>query len=122
MANLTGKGGFKPGVSANPGGRPKVAAEVRALAQEHSAEAVRILVEIMQNSKAPLASRAAAANNILDRAIGRPEFSGKIETTNQANFNLDRLSDGERLVFEQLCVQAAPLLEKITDDNGGSVN
>jgi hypothetical protein len=48
----------------------------------------------MQNEKAPLNTRAAAAGAILDRAVGRPEFSGKIETTNQANFNLDRLSDG----------------------------
>ena len=29
MANRTGKGGFQKGQSGNPGGRPKVVAEVR---------------------------------------------------------------------------------------------
>jgi hypothetical protein len=123
--NPTGKGGFKPGVSANPGGRPKVVAEVRALAQAHSAEVVKTLVEIMQNSKAPLAIRVAAANNILDRAVGRPEFSGKIETSQTKELDFSRLNEAERAIFEQLVAQARPFLERLLDDperDGGTVN
>jgi hypothetical protein len=82
---------------------------VRALAQDHSAEAVNILVEIMTNPKAPLASRAAAANNILERAIGRSEFSAKVETISQTKeANFDALSEAERDVFLQLAAEISP--------------
>jgi hypothetical protein len=40
--NPSGRGGFQPGVSGNPGG-PK---EIRALAQQHSAEAIQVLVKL----------------------------------------------------------------------------
>jgi hypothetical protein len=78
----------------------------------------------MQNEKAPLNTRAAAAGAILDRAIGRPEFSGKIETSQTKEFNLDRLNETERAAFEKLCVQARPFIERLTDDSepSGSVN
>jgi len=49
--------------------------EVRALAQQHSAEAIEVLVKLMRNEKASPAARTAAASQILDRAIGRPESS-----------------------------------------------
>jgi hypothetical protein len=79
----------------------------------------------MTNPKAPLASRAAAANNILDRAVGRPEFSGKIETNQTKELDFSRLNDAERAIFERLCAQARPFLERLTDDSevgGGTVN
>jgi len=71
MANKAGKGGFKKGQSGNPGGRPKVVAEVRDLAQEHTEEAVSTLATIMMDEKAPHAARVAAANSILDRGYGK---------------------------------------------------
>ena len=43
MANRTGKGGFQKGQSGNPGGRPKVVAEVRELAQEQTEKAISTL-------------------------------------------------------------------------------
>jgi hypothetical protein len=115
---------WKPGQSGNPGGRPAVVREVRELAQKHSAEAIETLVKIMQNEKAPLNTRAAAAGAILDRAVGRPEFSGKIETTQAKELDFDRLNETERAAFEQLCIQARPFLERLTDDSGpeGTVN
>jgi len=42
---------FKKGQSGNPGGRPKVVAEVKELAREHTAEAIQTLVSIMNNPK-----------------------------------------------------------------------
>ncbi len=71
MSNPTGKGGFRPGKSGNPGGRPKEVAEVRALAREHTNEAVQALRSIMRNDDEPASARVAAANSLLDRGWGR---------------------------------------------------
>src|SRR6187551_2201749 len=63
---------FKKGQSGNPGGRPKVVAEVRELARKHTSEAVETLVSIMTNTKAAPAARVSAANALLDRGYGKP--------------------------------------------------
>ena len=63
---------FQKGQSGNPGGRPKVVAEVRELARQHTNEAVETLVSIMKSSKAAPAARVSAANALLDRGYGRP--------------------------------------------------
>ena len=42
---------FKKGQSGNPGGRPKVVAEVKELARAHTGEAIKTLVSIMTNPK-----------------------------------------------------------------------
>jgi hypothetical protein len=81
---------FKPGVSGNPGGRPKVVGELRALAREHTAAALAALVEIVGSKKAPPAARVAAANAILDRGYGRPEarIDATLEQSNSATDNV----------------------------------
>ena len=84
MANPTGKGGFQKGHSGNPGGRPKVIEEVRELFQEYSKEAADGLLAIAKDTDAPKAARVAAWNSILDRALGRPEQSMKIENTEKS--------------------------------------
>jgi Family of unknown function (DUF5681) len=63
---------FKKGQSGNPGGRPKVLAEVKELAREHTAEAIETLVSIMTDPKSAPAARVSAANALLDRGYGRP--------------------------------------------------
>jgi hypothetical protein len=63
---------FKKGQSGNPGGRPKVVAEVKELAREHTAEAIHTLVSIMSHPKAAPAARVSAANALLDRGYGKP--------------------------------------------------
>ena len=48
---------FEKGQSGNPGGRPKVVAQVKELARAHTGEAIETLVSIMTNTKsAPAAS------------------------------------------------------------------
>jgi hypothetical protein len=84
---------FKPGVSGNPGGRPKVVGELRSLAREHTKAALEALVEIVGSKKAPPAARVAAANAILDRGYGRPET--KIDATlEQSNLAADNVFAG----------------------------
>lgn len=63
---------FKKGESGNPGGRPKVAAEVRELARQHTADAIQTLVSIMTNPKSAPAARVSAATVLLDRGYGKP--------------------------------------------------
>jgi hypothetical protein len=62
---------FKKGQSGNPGGRPKVVAEVRELARLHAPEAIAALVEIMTEGKSE-AARVSAAVALLDRGYGKP--------------------------------------------------
>lgn len=61
---------FQPGQSGNLGGRPKVIAEVRDLARQHTAFAIETLANIMQHADKD-AARVAAAQAILDRAWGK---------------------------------------------------
>ena len=74
---------FKPGVSGNPGGRPRVIGEVRDLAREHTVTAIDTLVSIMCNENAAAAARITAAQAILDRGYGKPSQARKIEEERQ---------------------------------------
>ena len=64
---------WKPGQSGNPGGRPRELADVKALARQHTAEAIETLVELMRSGKTDSA-RAAAASELLSRAWGKPSL------------------------------------------------
>jgi hypothetical protein len=62
---------FRPGQSGNPGGRPKVLAEVRDLARASTLEALETIRHLMADEKIPPAIRLSAAEALLDRAWGK---------------------------------------------------
>ena len=70
MANRKDNGRFAPGISGNPGGRPKLPAEMREIFQAKAPEAFEVLCKHL-NAKDPRVA-VAAATQILDRAYGRP--------------------------------------------------
>lgn len=77
---------FKPGKSANPGGRPKhpeakkqakseakqIIADVKEAAKAHTPEMLNVLVTIAKDVNAPQAARASSAQYLIDRGWGRP--------------------------------------------------
>ena len=71
----TGK--FTAGVSGNPGGRPKIPADVREAIRAACPEAVRVLIDLLHSKKE--AYRLEAAKTLLDRGYGKPESMSKIE-------------------------------------------
>jgi hypothetical protein len=73
---MSGRGRpFQKGVSGNPGGRPKVDPEVKALLDEMAPEAIKTLGEIMRNKKAQASARATAALGILRKTV--PDLSSQ---------------------------------------------
>ncbi|MDL2227088.1 hypothetical protein LJB86_05485 [Deltaproteobacteria bacterium OttesenSCG-928-M10] len=71
------QGRFAPGASPNPGGRPRVVALVRELAQQHGEEALQKIIDLLQSDDERIVL--AAAKEILDRAYGKPDQAHKIE-------------------------------------------
>jgi hypothetical protein len=59
------------GESGNPGGRPKMERTILELAREHTEDAMRTLIDIAKDRKAPPSARVGAAQAILDRGWGR---------------------------------------------------
>lgn len=81
---ITGRGGYRPG-SGRPKGVPnKATAEIKAIAQPYSEEAVHTLAQIMREGESE-AAKVSAANSILDRAWGKPsqavQHSGEMSHT-----------------------------------------
>lgn len=71
VPNPTGKGGFKKGQVANPGGRPKKKDEVVDLARSYTTEAIERLAHWMRSDDASASVR--ATESILSRAWGKPD-------------------------------------------------
>ena len=105
MANKTGKGGFTPGASGNPGGRPKAASVIAIEARKHGLAMVAVLNSIARKGKSEQA-RIAAATALLDRGYGKPAQS--VELNFHASLlqkKLLEMTPDELRVLEQTAIQ-----------------
>jgi hypothetical protein len=82
-------GRFRPGVSGNPGGKPRELRDIQAAARAQSQEAIKALVDIARYGRSE-AARVSAATALLDRAFGKPA-----QTVHKTNQDISRLSDAE---------------------------
>ncbi|UQZ90848.1 hypothetical protein C4J81_17185 [Deltaproteobacteria bacterium Smac51] len=77
-AERDGKGRFVKGRSGNPGGRPAIPDAVKAFFAENTMKAAEKLVELINDNDPSIAMRACVA--VLDRALGKPDQSHKLES------------------------------------------
>jgi len=96
---------FKPGQSGNPSGAGRMPVEFKDLAKGYSRDALKVVIDIMQDNKASQKDRLRASDMIMDRAWGKAmqgmEVSGPegkpIET-----HSLTALTDSELITLEQI--------------------
>lgn len=89
------KGHWTKGTCGNPGGRPRIVEDVRELAMAETPACIRALVKIRDDTKAPAQARVAAANAILDRALGKPIQAVIATTTERFVFELPTIELSE---------------------------
>lgn len=92
-------GTFKKGQCGNPKGRPKEAAEIKALALAQAPAAIKRLTEIMMTGDDRSASAAAIA--LLDRGIGKPGQHVEITGDKEAPIALEFIDRPPRETREE---------------------
>ena len=88
MAKTNNLRPFAPGQSGNPGGRPRIPDDVKALARSYTREAITTAAEIMRNPAETGTARMSAVNTILDRGWGKAPQHISVD-------NMEDLSDAE---------------------------
>src|SRR5688500_13460136 len=114
-----GSPNWKPGQSGNPGGRPKMPADVRALAQSYCPEAIKALGKIVRNEKGDMPPQAivSAASVILDRGYGKAEQTVNsnvaLSTKRPADMNREELQQAiaEAMLREGMAIQGGEAIE-----------
>ena len=101
-------GRFARGVSGNPGGRPRIVADVQALARQHSASAIAVLAEVMTDEDQPAVARVAAAKAMLDRGYGTPQSSLTITTSDTG----EQLKAARDLFERYIAENSQPMLAR----------
>ena len=75
------RGGARPGAGRKKGSVSQARRDVAEMAKEHAEAALKTLVSVANNLKAPSAARVSAASAILDRAYGKPRQSVEVDAS-----------------------------------------
>lgn len=94
-------GGRRPGAGRPKGSLNKVAADVRAAAQQYTTEALASLAQIMRDGESEQA-RVSAANAILDRGHGKPAQVISGDAENPLTIQLTGLADALRAKLDRI--------------------
>ncbi len=110
--NPNGIGGFKPGQSGNPGGRPQSSSAIQLLALRYCREAIELLAKMMSDENKKIdPTRVAVIREILDRGVGKPVAAINLDLT--LTKRLEEMSPDELLAFREryaALVSAEPAL------------
>ena len=104
---------FQPGQSGNPGGRPKIVGDIRALAREHTPEAIAELVRLATKARREEV-RLRAIEVLLDRGYGKPNQSVQIDAVFLEK-KLNQLSDAELAELEARLTNAEQAMSLDSD-------
>lgn len=80
-SNMAQRGGARPGAGRKKGAVSQAKLDIAAMAKEHAGAALKVLVAVANNAKAPSAARVSAATAILDRGFGKPRQSVELDGT-----------------------------------------
>lgn len=107
-------GKFKPGVSGNPNGRPKIPQDVIDAARAHTETAIATLVSMCQTSEDDKV-RVQAAEAILNRAWGKPTERQEITGANGGPVQQESVVRPQMTVDEYLKFVRAMHEERVKD-------
>ncbi|MDO9271375.1 MAG: hypothetical protein Q7T96_19910 [Methylobacter sp.] len=88
------RGGKRPGSGRRPGTPNKSTVSLKNMASEYTAEAVKVLVEVMRDPESPPAVKIQAADKLLDRGHGRPAITIDPQEINLNVFPPKEVLDG----------------------------
>jgi hypothetical protein len=97
---------FKKGQSGNPGGRPKLPEEFKALAKRASIDALRRVAEIVKDAEAKHSDVIRAAEFLADRAWGKAtqdvNVGGQLDNPVRTKIDTSGMSSEEKILFAGL--------------------